>query len=739
MELQDVYNGIVWTESAIDFLRRSPQFLKTAAELNVSTRMQIVLAPSVEKTSKFFEMFQSISPPRVVLALDTSPAEKGVEGFPRYCARTLRDGIRQIRDFARKKSKRAITGNLGALISKAELSIEEAQESRPKDEKGVFWLAVEVQDKIFIGPELPSLAEQILIYYGVDPERTLWLCSVPTEGAKNSVDFRVLLRKNAQEKTRPIHIGPDAVPQVIREWLIGTPFFELAGNDPTHQLEQISRAILYPPIRLHQDCDLLRSKRIFRHLSAFRDQGHVNRDAALSILKTWHQKRFVEPRTRWFQGVSESLAQDGVIFDNKSGAIAFDSYEWENEIKHKGEDYWQKVVQYFEKRLGGQWQSDRPNLARRLETPTKTILRGEEYYINMANVLPIDRIESITANFGDLFKICDLRKLFRGWDEVWKWKLALAICDQLRNCVLQVNWYAYQLDRDRLTKSAKTTESLLPIVLKLTDAAVGLYYSTLLMDRKKARGHLGTLLANHLKLIQSVRDSLKTVKAVAQSIDQDMTFTQRHVRRWREADHPGENLLTAAQAVEFCNQHGTRNPLAVGISWGGIELPLVFKHVWMATQDDLPCPLVLVADYSHYRRNAPTGELPYMALVPGSPGKPVAGSEAIIFDDNSLTGLTIERVHDDLLKRRCKIMGVFITRLSGGRRYGQMRMKGHGVLNPDLVGDLVRGFLGETPFALTWSREEYRNPIGVFSLARRRILELLHANSSVERYDREGF
>src|SRR5260370_11385246 len=151
------------------------------------------------------------------------------------------------------------------------------------------------------------------------------------------------------------------------------------------------------------------------------------------------------------------------------------------------------------------------------------------------------------------------------------------------------------------------------------------------MDRKKARGHLATLFANHLKLIQSVTDSVKTVKAVAQSIDQDMTFTQRHVRRWREADHPGENLLTATQAVEFCNQHGTRNPLAVGLSWGGVEISLVFKHVWMATQDDLPCPLVVGADYSHYRRNAPPGGLPHIALVPRSPGKSLGRSEAIIF------------------------------------------------------------------------------------------------------------
>lgn len=120
--------------------------------------------------------------------------------------------------------------------------------------------------------------------------------------------------------------------------------------------------------------------------------------------------------------------------------------------------------------------------------------------------------------------------------------------------------------------------------------------------------------------------------------------------------------------------------------------------------------------------------------------KALSGQHVVVFDDNSLSGRTIEKVLEDLFREHQAVPNaVYLTRISGERRYDQMRMPGHGMLNPKVVGSFIRGHLGETPFARAWSRDQYENPIGVFSLARRRVLELLFVNSSVDRFEREGF
>lgn len=68
-----------------------------------------------------------------------------------------------------------------------------------------------------------------------------------------------------------------------------------------------------------------------------------------------------------------------------------------------------------------------------------------------------------------------------------------------------------------------------------------------------------------------------------------------------------------------------------------------------------------------------------------------------------------------------------------------MRMKGHGVVHPEYLVTKLRGFLGETPYARSYSREDYRSPVGVFNSARSRILRYLHNNGYASVFKREGF
>jgi hypothetical protein len=207
------------------------------------------------------------------------------------------------------------------------------------------------------------------------------------------------------------------------------------------------------------------------------------------------------------------------------------------------------------------------------------------------------------------------------------------------------------------------------------------------------------------------------------------------VRRWREADHPGENALVAMLASDAVR--GETKVHAVGIGWGGIELPFVFEYL-----SDVLFPggekLLHIAEWSHYRGS--NEDVRWYGFPNHSvDGLKIDGERVVLFDDNTLTGVTLEHLRDELVLQGASKVDLFITRYSGERRHAQMLMKNHGAVDPGVLADRVGGYLAETPFVRSWSLKDYRNSIGAFSLSRRRILECIHNNSTVELYQREGF
>lgn len=281
----------------------------------------------------------------------------------------------------------------------------------------------------------------------------------------------------------------------------------------------------------------------------------------------------------------------------------------------------------------------------------------------------------------------------------------------------------------------------------LLDTATGAYYSYFFGD-PLAFNEILRYKKNWESIHDTIRESIRNLRDAmaapdAERFDRNLQMTKL-IRRWREADHPGENSLVALLASKTCAE----SPLpAIGIGWGGIELPLVFRHVMRIAGADLPP--VFAAHYSKYARSG-SREPRIQPLSPEADISSIQGKQYMIFDDNSLSGATLQVVVEYLwTKYRARPAHVFLTKISGERRYDQMRMEKSdrgGLLNPLLVASsrvtekgLVKGYLGETPFSRSWSRDVYENPIGVFSLSKRRILELLFSNSSADRFDREGF
>lgn len=424
------------------------------------------------------------------------------------------------------------------------------------------------------------------------------------------------------------------------------------------------------------------------------------------------------------------------VFDPRSGAVFFTPHDWRS-LTAEGTAVLNMLKGFFSERLPYR-QPDRPCFKRILFTPTKVLLRGEQYYVNMRNISPFERLDQMYRELNTLRGVAARIQPHLSFASQDEWKLSLAFLDQFRNIALQLLSFSHAvvptLNDDLADEFRNVWGGADEGVHGLVRQAIRAFYSCLLMDLDATREAMQEV----TRVWNAWDDRLRAATSEAQEeTERSERFhtTDNLVRRWREADHPGENLLTTILAADELQETGDLH--VVGIGWGGIELPLVFDFV-SARLNESQTRSLHISRWSHYRRPE---EQVYWDHFPEPHTEDffLEGDPVVLLDDNTLTGITLEKIRDNLLLRGAGSVSMFVTRYSGERRHAQMKMPGHGAVDPDVLQDEIGGYLGETAFARSWSTERYENPVGVFSLARRRILECIYNNSTVELYEREGF
>lgn len=516
----------------------------------------------------------------------------------------------------------------------------------------------------------------------------------------------------------------------------------LTGPAAVHEI--VNTLVLARRINVRETASVIRSGEILEEL---------NRIAAQAKSNLQHGR---EQITVDYPHLSEK------IFDHRSGAVVFEPHEW----RHIGDslnESERRVLAYFNEKLVSYWQPGRPCYKRLLYTPTKVLLRGEQYYVHMKNISPVDRIgemitelgkiEGLSTHFHGLLTAADTRPVSG------QWKLCLAFLDQLRNIGLQFFSFAHAAgvllgkakgntsidgaSTERLHRLINSTyEGESPQLHGFVGYAVRAYYYWLLARPEQAASAYAMALEHAAFVISAFENARSVLEGWLgqDGLSSEQLRVDRLVRRWREADHPGENLLIAHVALRDTADDDSIS--AVGIGWGGIELPLVFRYLAKLEQIKSANAGTLrtyVANWSHYGDERATTS--WVAFPRHPDPLEFSSSTCVLFDDNVLTGKTLERIRDEMLLRGASQVKLYVTRFSGERRLAHMQMENHGVIEPAFLLSHVKGYLGETPFARSWSTKkgEYRNLLGVFSLARRRILECIHNNSTVEAWDREGF
>lgn len=482
------------------------------------------------------------------------------------------------------------------------------------------------------------------------------------------------------------------------------------------------------PLNLTEQATVIQDASILRSLVQVAEQAVRNADASQLLIKKHSEAPIADIRTG--------------VFDPRSGAVCFQPHEWREVMSGEGRVA-RQLQSYFEERLPDYWQEDRPCYRRILFTPTKVILRGEQYYVNMRNESPFARISAMTEELR--FSEPIARRLAARPEQVYlqsEWKLVLAFFDQIRSIALQLFSFVHsaailfsrqgeEAVREAMTRLYNSPDANVhSILLDSVDA----YYGWLMGHQDAAWNSIGKALNAWAAIKDEFVNASGSARQTAAASPRPLGDL---VRRWREADHPGENLMTAILATHATSSEAVAD--AIGIGWGGIELPLVYGFLSKTTFPQTE-RRIHIGKYSHYR--SPTTPIQWSSLNGETSDAFLSrGNIAVLFDDNTLTGLTLERVRDSLLLRGAPRVKIFVTRYSGERRYAHMKMSGHGAVDPEALLEDICGYIGETPFARSWSSKakEYKSPIGVFSLSRRRILECIHNNSTVQLYDREGF
>lgn len=492
----------------------------------------------------------------------------------------------------------------------------------------------------------------------------------------------------------------------------------------------ISRLHFVPRITIGAHAQSLRDGTILDALIPVRKQAAKNVRVALSLAEG------VDPK-------APSMRDN--VFDHKSGAVYLEPSAWRRLEANHSSTIAALLIPYFSERLSHAWSPAHPCYRRVLFTPTKVLLRGEAYYINMRQESPFQRFRLILDEMDRLATVACGIMPHLGEAQEDEWKLVLALLDQIRNIALQA--FSFLHAAPSVLGVESSGQGDWPLKSAQGDGARGAhgflqhsiraYYSWLL--HRDSTSDLTEAVRCFIGARTSIREVVDRAEKVAaeKGISQDAKLAGL-VRGWREADHPGENLLTSILAAN--RLHREKRLGVVGIGWGGIELPLVFDFASSLLLPEQQERRLYIARYSHYRA---ASTKPVWEAFPNEESETpqIEGLPIALLDDNTLTGLTLEEIRDDLLLHGSDSVHMFVTRYSGERRHAHMQMEDHGVIDPEFLLNDVGGYLGETPFARSWSKKkkDYKNHVGVFSLARRRILECIYNNSTVALYNREGF
>jgi len=205
-------------------------------------------------------------------------------------------------------------------------------------------------------------------------------------------------------------------------------------------------------------------------------------------------------------------------------------------------------------------------------------------------------------------------------------------------------------------------------------------------------------------------------------------------RAYREIDNFGENYVAVSLYIEKCNNKDYIN--ACGLSYGGIELPIIAKII---LQNQIGRLLLLkfnkeVSGYTNKQlidlRKFNIND--FGGLIDSDVLK---NSTLDLFDDNVLTGKTLQLAINSLYDCEISVNNICIVRYPSINRIDQMFLNCSAAIDYHLFFDYIYGLCFNSPYSWKddgWKKEngkiDYTDTLGVFDLNRKKIIECLLKN-----------
>ncbi len=198
-------------------------------------------------------------------------------------------------------------------------------------------------------------------------------------------------------------------------------------------------------------------------------------------------------------------------------------------------------------------------------------------------------------------------------------------------------------------------------------------------------------------------------------------------RTYREIDNFAENLVT----LDLVSEKNAKQVYAMcGLSYGGIELPIVYKVLNNGVESVLL--LKLSKEISSYKnkhsievRNFDISDYGQVIKIGFDPNK-----QYVIADDNLLTAKTMQLAINAFYDLNATVKGVLVVRYPSINRVNQMFMENHGAVDYKYFFDYIQGLCFPSPYSFRdeHSGNQYLDSLGIFDTNRRKILECLYKN-----------
>jgi len=566
--------------------------------------------------------------------------------------------------------------------------------------------------------------EHIAMLIGVSPQKIL---RIGDQGQEGGNDFD-LLDSPAGFSVGEMSSSLTTCYPVLTEDLQRQSY----GAEATEWL--LKTVLLFPPLSITP-------KPSAKHLTALRNFERLAISRSRKETETMTQRlrirlRYLLPSSDGFGDPQTIELSD--IYDQLSGGVKFRDWELDSLADdHLARKLFDIPVPQIEA-------SKEPCSKWCLYTDTGILMRGPNYYFGLTR----KRSETTLVQYLEITKqfIVEAEKvvvvILEEDVDLTRYKLVLAIQDNVRNILLQLFYIAFVVEGLSTTPDYELTRQIfIDAVSPHTLVHFNFLLNELDTDWSKSLLNYRILLRQLKELIEKLSDSLVELTE-NQQITEDLF-------KWRECDYFLQNITAVQLGLHELRQRKEIRNLnrvtAIGLAYGGIELPAIAKVVAETRGFELDVAIAKVSIYGDRKvgEKIRAGEHDYVSgllqetkplCLLNAPKGSIEDTAFILMDDNCTTCVTLQLARDFLVMLGADVVGAIVVRFPGTNRHVQMAMPGHGSPDPEVLFSFIRGLVAPSPYTRLIQPASGSNPYldqtNMFDKAKKRIGRYLQKNGT---------